>query len=398
MSELHAAEKMDLSKTCEPQHLDQWNSFSILKNDSFQSPSRNAFDKANSIEDPYQKLADKQEIQVRSVEINGAAQHEFYAKIDGKAQVLLQTKQAPEIAEKQLRQLQDAKVKDLEKTYNLDIGKDGETTKSVDEKKDLAVTTPTLGESSAIEQAILHSIPDIKTTDGKPLRIVVGDKSWGSEFGAGGVKRNDEIVFAYSDNISYLKEVGVHELAHIGQAQREKASGYDGYAIELGWVKAGEDWLLRGKDGSYWQNTGKNGIWIRTDERGNPADSSGKRTDNPLNPFDHGENSGRVQTKNDAEVREIALVKPYSTYFGNPHEMGAAMLTPYRDNRELRAKLYNVSADSYAIAKDLDQYQINSAMGTEADGQAKYIRNPDGIVVQNTAENRQVIEQFEKSL
>jgi hypothetical protein len=78
--------------------------------------------------------------------------------------------------------------------------------------------------------------------------------------------------------------------------------------------------------------------------------------------------------------------------------MGAAMLTPFRDNRELRTKLYKVSADSYAVAKDLDQYQINAAFGTQPDGQPKFIRNPDGIVVENNDNNRRVVDEFEKKL
>ncbi len=389
------SEKSAPSYSCEIPN-DQWNSIAILKEED--AVPHKMLRQFGPPDQRYQQLANAQEIQVRALSSGSNTQYEFYTTIDGSERTVLQTDQQVEIAEKQLKQIQNDKVQEIEKAYGVDIGKDGEKTKSVDQSKDLPVTTPTIGESSAIEEALLHSVPDTTTTDGKPLRIVVGDKSWGSDFGAGGVKRDDEIVFAYSDSISYLKEVGVHELAHIGQAHREKDTGYDGYATELGWVNVKDDWLLRGKDESFWQNTGRDGLWIRTDADGNPADVNGKRVDNPFNPFDHGEDSNRVEKKNDAEVREIAVVKPYSTYFGNPHEMGAAMLTPFRDNRELRTKLYKVSADSYAVAKDLDQYQINAAFGTQPDGQPKFIRNPDGIVVENNDNNRRVVDEFEKKL
>ena len=376
---------------------EQWNTVSIF---SGLSRLGGAIGEPERPPADYAKVAKNQQVEVRVKNENDRTQYEFYTKIDGKDAVVLSSNQSPETVERQLKQAQQAKLDELEKTYGVDIADDGETTKSINEKKDLPVTKPTVGELAAIEDALLHSVPDTKTTTGNPLRIVVGDetKSWKDDFGGGGVRRGDEIVIAYQTSLSYLKEVGVHELAHVGQNQREKTAGYESYAVELGWAKAGDDWLLKGKDGSFWQNTGRDGLWIRTDSDGNPADSNGNRVDNKWNPFDHGEDTNRVQTKKDTEVREIALVKPYSTYFGNPHEMGAAMLTPFRDNRELRAALYKVSADSYQVAKNLDQYQIDFAYGKQSDGQPKYIRNPDGIVAENNEENRIILKEFEDSL
>lgn len=353
--------------------------------------------KADGIIDPaYRELAESQQLGVRSVPNDGCTQYEFYTTIDGVDRVFLQTDQPPEIAEKQLKQAQEEKLKQLENTYNVRFARDGETVESShDQPKDVPVTTPTLGELSAMSEALLRSAPDTQNVDGTPLKIIIGDKD--VDLNLLGEHRENEIIMSYKDDLSYLKEVTIHELAHVGQDKLYEKEGEDEYAEDLGWVKAGDDWLLRGAGDSYWKNTSQadgERIWIRTDSEGNPADGNGVRVENPADP-ESGDYNDNVQQIPTEILREIAVVKPYSTYFENPTEMGAALITPFRDGRELRAQLYEVSPESYQIAKKLDQQQIDNAFGVDQNGQSKMIRNPDGVLVENTQANQQDIEDYE---
>ena len=342
-----------------------------------------------ALETEYQNLAAEQDLQVRPVEVDGRTEYEFYATIDGDEQVVLQTRLRPEIAEHALNRAQENMVTALEHTYGVDIAEDGETLEE-SEDESYPVTTPTLGELAAVERALLKSLPDTTTVDGNPLRIYVADDSWGDYHRGGGYATGDKIVLGYSEDLAHLAEVGVHEIAHIGQSRRESVEGEDGYASEMGWVKAGDDWVLKGKEDTYWQNVGED-VWVRTDSEGNAVDADGNRIEGR-------QDTDSAQTATSAEVRDMALVKPYSDYAENPAEMGASMLTPFRYNSEMRADLYQVSPETYAIAKNLDQYQINLAYGTQENGEAKYIRNPDGIVVPNTADNQELVAAYEATL
>lgn len=349
----------------------------------------------------YKKLADKHQLDLEAVKTDGKTEWVFSAKINGDKHIVLKTDEAPAQVDKDLLSVQDKMVNGLEKTFGVKIARDGETVSigSGKNERQVPVTTPTVGELVSLEQGLLRSAPDTETVSGKPLRLVIGDKDQDIGKNIVGFFVNEQVVIANSKNLSYMTEVAIHELHHVGQSELYAKPGAEvKYAEKLGWVRAGDSWLMRGKDGSFWQNTGKDDLWIRTDRDGNPADQNGKRVDNPVNPFDHGEKNDRLQLKKTSEVREIAVVKPYSDYCGNPTEMGAALLTPFRDGHELRAKLYAVSADSYQIAKEVDQKQIDDEFGLDAKGEAKLIRSPDGILVDNTEENRRQIREFEKGL
>lgn len=345
----------------------------------------------------YQHLADEQQLDVRAVVKDGHTEYVYSTTIDGVRRDVLQTEKPPEAAKEQLHDAQEAMIKDLEKTYNINIARTGETVKTEDGKDDVPVNTPTLGELQALKEALVRSAPDTQTTNGKPLRVVILDPGQSLGKGIGGYAIEGQIALTSQpkDNLSYLKEVGIHELAHVGQFERYAQEGTGKYAAELGWVKAGDNYALKAKDGTLWVHDDRNDTWMRVDKDGNPSDENGKRVDNPWDPSDHGEDSPRVQRKTANEMREAAVVKPYSTYFTNPNEMGAAMITPFRDGRELREKLYHESLETYELAKKLDQDQINAECGTQPDGQPKMIRSPDGILVENTAENRLEIQQFE---
>lgn len=350
------------------------------------------------VEEEYQKLADEQQLEVRKIRNGCENEYQFYTEIDGVQQTVLETSDSPNAIKDQLRIKQDEFLNRIEQAYNVDVAETGETTKSYDEKRDITLVTPTVGELNALDLALRNSVPDTDTVSGKPLRIAITEKD--QDFGVLGVARDDkEIVMDYAGNLSYLKEVIVHEVSHIGQVERYAEQGDQTYGEALGWSKVDGEWLMRGSDGSYWKNVPQDNNepdkWMRTDANGNPADENGVRTDAWWNPYDHGESSAQF-ISNDAMFHR-AKVRPFSDYIANPDEMGAAMITPFRNNRNQRAELYKVSTETYDIAKQLDQQQIDAQYGTE-NGQPRLIRNPDGILVLNNEENRQIVIDYERGL
>ncbi len=354
------------------------------------------------------KLAEENGLQVDAKVVDGKTVNEYYVPgPDGEHQVVLETDQPPEKAKEQIDQWAKDKTRDLEKTFNVQISGEGET--DVYGRglpwSSYATRAPNAGELATLEQALLRSVPDTQTFSGKPLKISYL-KDHVPDEGVGAFARGEEIVLSPHPTQSTI----IHELAHIGQQELahdwvprglESETGRDNirkeFADKMGWKASDNGWILEDKDGNYWKPVKWPGEdWVRTDDNGNPADANGKRTDNPLNPFDHGEDT--AQHKSSAEIAEIAKVTPTSSYFPNPAEMWAEMAANFRNGEQSRQDLFEQDPDTYRLTRDLDQQQINSEFGIREDGQPNKIRLPNGLVVDNTDENRTAVDSFEKSI
>lgn len=346
--------------------------------------------------DPKAKeVAEENAVEVTRHVENGKFVYDYTVQLEGHpTTTLLHTDKPPEEADKELEAMAKAKLDQLEKDYNIKISRDGGTTEDRDE--DVPTKTPNLGQLTGLESALLRSQPDVKTHDGKPLEVIFLAEQ-GPNAASGGFADGHRVVIQPNggiDNPSSVQDVMLHELAHNGQHDLYEGDDVlrNQYAAKLGFVRSddGDDWLLVTKDGKYLKSVANDsGVgsdhWITVDKNGNPVDENGKETDHPK------------EYSND-EARDLALVRPITTYFPNPAEMGAEGTLAFRQSDDSRRRLYEESPDLYQAIKQLDQLDINKTYGLDEHGQPKYIRNPDGVPVPNTPENRQQVQEFERSL
>lgn len=338
----------------------------------------------------------------------------YYAELNGKEETILETGDSPENAAAQLRNYSDKKVKDLEKTFNVDISEEGETDNRSGSPNIFGIglyqtRAPNAGEVTALEKSLLTSVPDTETFNGEPLKISFLKHEIPGQTVA--FARGREIVIEPARSQERLKHVINHELAHIGQQQDshdavpsflESATGSDDirreFADKLGWHASRNGWLLEAQDGSFWRaaSYGRNVDWLRTDDDGSPLDEKGERTDSWWNPFDEGDS--KAQRINSDRMQETARVKPPSNYFPDPAEMWAEMASLFRASEDERKRLFENSEQTYALARELDQKQIDSEFGTNEKGEPRMIRLPNGVVVENTEQHKAEIQAFEQSL
>lgn len=157
-------------------------------------------------------------------------------------------------------------------------------------------------------------------------------------------------------------------------------------AQELGWVyspRLGEN-LLKDKNGGLWRYNEKKDDW-RWAGGTRPAD-----------------NQRRLESK---EMRERALVRPSTNYFPYPYEHHAEALAMFRvaapdeggTTSGDRRTLAQDTPDLYKKIREFDQRSIDRSMGTNEQGESKYIRDLNGRLIENTAENRRRIHDAERS-
>jgi len=288
-----------------------------------------------------------------------------------------------------LLEMRDQKLEEVEKQYNVKIGRDGEMT-DVDGEQ-VPLKTPNLGQMYGVESSVQRSAPDVVRADGKPVEIDFTARQ-GKNPNKGGFADGSRVVIEPNGGIStpdQVMRVFMHELAHNGQFRLygDDKTYETSYAAQLGYVKAGDTWLLVTKDGRYFKSipneggVGSSG-WARTDKDGNPLDADGNPSANP-------------QIITNEEAADIALVKPATGYFPNPAEAGAEATAKFRGGEETRAELLACNPDLYEVIKKLDQLDINKTYGLDESGQPKFIRNADGLIVPNTPENLAQVQQFE---
>lgn len=352
----------------------------------------------------YRVIANEQQLEVRARAVDGKTQYEFFTNINDNEEVMLATDKPPQAVREELARSQDEKLKILEETYRVDIAQDGDVLDNNNQK--IVMTTPTLGELSALEQGLVRSAANLDTRSGEPLKIYVGDKGQDIADVAGQAKTDGTILMAYNDDLSNLARVTIHEMAHVGQLEQfENFAVSDDYANRLGWTRIGDEFVIRDKDGGLWKRVPGNeddanetndaDTWMRVNEEGYPADAEGNRADAWWNPFDTGEEDAQVISQ-DSMIDRME-VTPATNYIKEPIEMGADLVTEFRRSSDARGNVYRLSPSTYDLAKQMDQEQIDAQFGTD-NGEPKLIRNPDGILVPNSPQSRQMIADWEATL
>lgn len=157
---------------------------------------------------------------------------------------------------------------------------------------------------------------------------------------------------------------------------------------QMGWRSINGRWVIEGADGDLYRYLSAEGNlprrWMRVTEQGQPADASGRPTQEASADF-----------RTNEQMRQIARVAPASDYFRQPHEIYAEGLQLLRTNAASRAALLQASPQLYQLMKHKDQEAINQQYPPAADGQPTFIRRPDGAVVPNTKANQIVVAAFE---
>lgn len=340
-----------------------------------------------------ERLGEKYGLKSKTVkDADGNPTNRFYVEGSGGREIpVLDSNASPAEIDKLLAAKQKAELERVEKTYGVAISRDGSTAQG-NLGKQLEVRQPRFDELYALEQSLSTAQPSQQRADGKPLSFNFLVKP---ELPAPGYFMfNDKgpAIFIEPAKRSFDDQVSLnsHELAHNGQntltdADPNFARNYDS---DLGFkrveVKEGgetvEKWLLQGKEpGEYYavdRSDDKN-MWNKVDSDGNILlDESGK----PI----------RISNE---DVHERARVTPATMYHPNPGEMGAEGMVKYRGGAETRTQLYKDSPQLYEAMKKYDQQELDRAYGA-----GQYIRNQDGKIVANSAENRQQLAEFERKI
>lgn len=310
---------------------------------------------------------------------NGKTTTSFFVVNDkGERVPVLETDKPADQAGAELEKWRDQKTAELEKNYNLNISGDNDVVDGRQMRK------PTLLELKTLENALQQSQPSQLVNGGKPLDVnFTRQKREGDPpgFATPGAIFITDTPQDWND----LNSIFQHELAHNGQFNMNDAQFRD-YAKEMGYVQDKKgDWLLQGKNGEFYKkdNTNEKNEWVLVDRNGMPIRDP--------------ETKQEIRYKNE-DVAERALIKPASLYFLNPWEGGAEAALHFRGSEQQRSQLYRNSPQLYEATKRADQSEIDRAYGVNPDGSSKYLRGSDGKVVQNTAENRERIQQFENGL
>lgn len=343
---------------------------------------------------------------VQSVEIvrpDGTKARRYYVEGENgaKVQVLDTTCDDPKEVERQLKEWRDAKIKELEDKYYVQISRDGQTDRL--QGKDAALRSPRLDEVLALEQTLMRSQPSARSANGKPIRIEFPIRPTtpydAYVSGRASTDEQERIVFEpLARTFKSFKDTALHEFAHIGQRNmRERDSAaleraYEAMGYRKVTTEKGEQqWQLKGKDGYYYTETpNSDGTqWTRVDEKGRPLKANGQ----PASSFTDKD----AYTIARIEMEDKAVVRPASWYFTSPAENHAEGLWLLRGGELDRERLCRNSPDLYRIIKEYDQKEIDAdpRYGKNPDGSSKFIRLLDGTIGPNTKENRDLIQQFE---
>ncbi|HMX44731.1 MAG TPA: hypothetical protein PKC93_02215 [Candidatus Obscuribacter sp.] len=178
----------------------------------------------------------------------------------------------------------------------------------------------------------------------------------------------DDLDILSQENSNIARELGFHRLpAAAGNADAER-----------------ERWSLIGRDGYYYEQFADG--WHRVDSQGISIDANGQSTD-PKGAF-------RVAPEN---LAEHVAVAPSSHYTTNPNEVFAEGVTYYRLNQSERASFLQRSPELYRVIQRYDQMELDQAYGTNPDGSSRYLRRPDGTIVENSESSRRLIAEFESA-
>jgi hypothetical protein len=193
-------------------------------------------------------------------------------------------------------------------------------------------------------------------------------------------------------NYRTIEGILIHELAH-NSMNRMGLNLYSPerwkIARKIGWQPfynraTGESsWRFKSKEGDdyyYKYYAYKQGLWVRCDKSGKLLDRNGARTRHLLD----------ARTIGGKEMRRLAEFHPCTDYFLSPLEMFADSLMMYRLKPETRRRLKKQSPHLYEVVKDYDQTEINNTYG-----KGRYVRSPEGVIVEDTPEAAAAIARFE---
>jgi hypothetical protein len=146
---------------------------------------------------------------------------------------------------------------------------------------------------------------------------------------------------------------------------------------DYNWFLVGKSKDNNGQPATYMPSntTGMAWSFLRWRLDGGAVDQQGKGV-----PADKG------QSLSTDEMAKEAVVPLPTSYFENPEEEYAESVKLFRLGTEGRTALRDTSPKLYKIIERNDQTEINAAYGVGADGGAKMIRDVDGRLVSNTAE------------
>jgi YD repeat-containing protein len=307
----------------------------------------------------------------------------------------------PVEVERQLREWQENKIKDLEGKYNVEFSREGQSDKGSE------LRPPRIDELMALEDGLKRSEASTSTHDGRPI-LVQFAKTPTSPYDAYVQGRPDgqqRILFEpLNRDYTGLRDTIIHEWAHNAQhnLNDRDPEGLNKVYEQMGYRKVTdasgqEQWQFRDKDGNYWTQDRNQlnypfGRWTRVDDQGRPLDKDG----NPVSGFD----DPKAQTQSTGDMQNNADVKPTTAYFPNPGENGAEAQILFRSGEAQRTELYLHDPKAYEAAKAFDQLELDTdpRYGRNADGSSKFIRLPDGTIAENTEANRQAVIDYEATL
>lgn len=338
-------------------------------------------------------------------------------------------------SEHQLDVLTAAKLRELKSEYHVSFSTEGENAVRpwVASKSDpnklipgamLKARAPRLTELMGIEAALQSSQPSQFTsssTSNAALKFYFlktpsyGSNTYDAGFFAGDEKGKASVFFepdkspdrpitaadavqTHQDIKTSFEALAAHEIAHnaefnMGLGNLDKLKPV---AEQIGWTISSPDsdfYLLKGTNKGEFFRLTNDGLssdrgWIRCALDGSALDDNGAPVADP----------SKAPHLTNAEVRQMALIKPPTDYFTAPDEELADSLMLYRVGEDGRKQLMNSGLQLYNVVKAVDQGEIDARFGTNGDGTAKKIRMPDGTLADNNEKTQSIATQFEQSL
>lgn len=316
-----------------------------------------------------------------------------------KEKILDTTSDDPKEIERQLKEWQANKIRELEGKFNVQFSQDGQTESAAGKTVDLRA--PNIAELVALEKGLQQSEPSTRTSNGRPIMVqfamqpVTAADAWVMPRPDG----QDRILFEPVERMGAwgLKRTILHEWGHNAQNLMEKSdpASLEQHYSEIGYKKVNDKWYLEGKDGNlYIQGPGRvpNGIWTRVNENGEPLKADGSLASGFDDPT--------AFTYTNRDMREQSRVKPMTEYFPQPNERSAEAIWHFRGDKDSRGNLYLNDVTLYNSTKVMDQKSIDAdpRYGKNPDGSSKFIRMPDGSIQPNDEANRKAVSDFEAQL
>lgn len=299
----------------------------------------------------------------------------------------------------------------LEQKYNIEILENGATTTKGD-----VVRAPNLRELSVLDYSMQRSLAsatdeDDRSDDGlvpwlseafddDRLRLAYAAEATLPGAAAYYLQGNDEkrAMIVFDPGSGSDVRANLHEIAHNGQfgfwqADNRASERYREYTNLLGWTSTtgGTELIITNTSPPrYFRKVVPDSpgagrvVWMRSDLDGNFLNASGE----------HVKASG-AEVWSNSMMRANALVHPASDYFDSPKEHGAELITKFRESAASRAALLALNAQSYNLAKQLDQRELDAFYGVDSAGMPLKLRQADGLIVDNNAVNREAIQKWE---